>query len=88
MVPVFPALAAKTKEFLESLGYTVADPETADNNTDPTLLTFKKDVPDGYKELIKTDLKDKFPSLIIKEETLPDDSAYDLLIIIGTSSKM
>jgi len=81
-------LAAKTKEFLESLGYTVADPETADNNTDPTLLTFKKDVPDGYKELIKTDLKDKFPSLIIKEETLPDDSAYDLLIIIGTSSKM
>ncbi len=81
-------LAAKTKEFLEGLGYVVDEPATADNTTKATILTFKKDAPEGYRDLVSNDVKSKFPEIKISEESLPDDVTYDLLIIVGTSSEL
>ncbi len=80
-------LAAKTKEYLEGFGYTVLTIDTADSKTESTLLSFKKDFASQFENLIKEDLKSKFPKIEVKEG-LSDDSDYDLLIIVGTSSEL
>lgn len=80
-------LAAKTKEFLEGLGYTVLTIDTADALTKPTILRFKPSATEEYKTLISDDLKAKFPEIEVKED-LPEDSDYDLLMTVGTSYEL
>jgi len=79
-------LAARTKEFLQELGYTILTIDTADERTEPTILQFKKDALNTYKDLIVEDIKEKFPNIEVKDD-LPEDSDYDLLMILGTSSE-
>jgi len=78
-------LAARTKEFLQELGYTILTIDTADERTEPTILQFKKDALNTYKDLVVEDIKEKFPNIEVKDD-LPEDSDYDLLMILGTSS--
>ncbi|MBW6441993.1 LytR C-terminal domain-containing protein [Patescibacteria group bacterium] len=80
-------LAKRTKEFLEGFGYAVLTIATADAKTDPTILNFKKDMISDYESLVTEDMKSNFPEIEIKQD-LPDDSDYDLLIIVGTSSEL
>jgi len=80
-------LAAKTKEFLEGLGYTVLTIATADAKVDSTVLQFKPGVKGEFEAIVKEDLKDKFPKIEIKED-LSEDKDYDLLITVGTSSEL
>jgi len=80
-------LAARTKEFLEGLGYTVLTIDTADSKVQPTVLQFKSTVQEEFENLVKEDIKVKFPEIEVKDN-IPEDSDYDLLIIVGTSSEL
>lgn len=80
-------LAARTKEFLESLGYTVLTIDTADSKVGPTILNFKEGVFEDYQSLVSEDMKSKFPEIEAKKD-LNTDSDYDLVIIVGTSSEL
>ena len=80
-------LAARTKEFLEGLGYTVLTIDTADSKVQPTVLQFKSTVQEEFENLVKEDIKAKFPEIEVKDN-IPEDSDYDLLIIVGTSSEL
>ena len=80
-------LAARTKVFLEDFGYTVLTIDTANTKTDSTVLQFKKSAAETYKDMITEDMKSKFPDIEVKDD-LPDDSDYDLLIILGASSQL
>lgn len=80
-------LAARTKEFLEGLGYTVLTIDTADSKVQPTLLQFKSTVEKEFESMVKEDMKAKFPEIEVKDN-ISEDSDYDLLIIVGTSSEL
>ena len=80
-------LAAKTKDFLTEFGYTVLNIDTADSLIEPTILNFKKEMAEDYKDIVYEDMVDKFPNIEVKED-LQEDSDYDLLITVGTSSKL
>lgn len=79
-------LAAKTQEFLKSLGYEIQSIDTADVDVADTVFTFKK-AKVNFTEMIKADMTDKFPGITVKED-LPDSAEYDLLITVGKSSKL
>ena len=79
-------LAAKTQEFLKALGYDIQSIDTASSDVADTVFQFKKNKI-SYADMLKTDMKDKFPGITVKED-LPDSSEYDLLIILGKSSKL
>jgi hypothetical protein len=78
-------MAAQAKTFLEKLGYKIDSIDTADTGRDSTLLRFKIDFL-KYKDMVIADTKSIYPSVVV-ENTLPASSAYDLLIVIGTSAK-
>ena len=80
-------LAARTKEFMEGFGYTVLTIDTADSKTESTILSFKKGIVSEFKDVVSADIKEKFPKIEVKED-LSEDSDYDLLIIVGTSSEL
>lgn len=80
-------LAARTKEYLESLGYTVLTIDTADSKVQPTVLQFKSTVQKEFENLVKEDIKTKFPEIEVKDN-ISEDSDYDLLITVGTSSEL
>ncbi len=80
-------LAARTKEFLEGLGYTVLTIDTADSKVQPTVLQFKSAVQDEFENMVKEDMKEEFPEIEVKDN-IPEDSDYDLLITVGTSSEL
>ena len=80
-------LAAKTKEFLEGLGYTVLTIDTADSKVESTILQFKSGVQKEFEDIVSADLKEKFPKIEVKEN-IPEDKDYDLLITVGTSSEL
>jgi len=80
-------LAARTKDFLTEFGYTILNIDTADSTTEPTILNFKKDAIEDYKDIVYKDMVSKFPNIEVKED-LQEDSDYDLLITVGTSSKL
>jgi len=80
-------LAAKTKEFLEGLGYTVLTIDTADSKVQPTVLQFKSTVQEEFENMVKEDIKAEFPEIEVKDN-IPEDSDYDLLITVGTSSEL
>jgi hypothetical protein len=80
-------LAAKTKEFLTGLGYTVLEPQTSSISTETTILEYKKDAFNAYNDMVIADIKDKFPKTEIKQ-TLSSDKDYDLLLTVGSSSKI
>ena len=80
-------LAARTKEFLTGLGYTVVSIDTADQDTEATILNYKKDRFDIYGEMVTSDIKEKFPKVEVKQD-ISSDKDYDLLITVGSSSKL
>ena len=80
-------LAARTKEYLEGLGYTVLTIDTADSKVQPTVLQFKSTVQKEFENLVKEDIKNKFPEIEVKDN-ISEDSDYDLLITVGTSSDL
>ncbi len=80
-------LAAKTKEFLEGLGYTVLTIDTANSKVESTILQFKSGAQEEFEDIVKEDLKEKFPEIEVKEN-IPEDKDYDLLITVGTSSEL
>ncbi|HPD74239.1 MAG TPA: LytR C-terminal domain-containing protein [Patescibacteria group bacterium] len=80
-------LAARTKEYLEGLGYTVLTIDTADSKVQPTVLQFKSTVQKEFENLVKEDIKTKFPEIEVKDN-ISEDSDYDLLITVGTSSEL
>jgi len=80
-------LAARTKEYLEGLGYTVLTIDTADLKVQPTVLQFKSTVQKEFENLVKEDIKNKFPEIEVKDN-ISEDSDYDLLITVGTSSDL
>lgn len=80
-------LAAKTKEFLEGLGYTVLTIDTADSKVQPTVLQFKSTVQEEFENMVKEDIKAEFPEIEVKDN-IPEDSDYDLLMTVGTSSEL
>lgn len=80
-------LAAKTKEFLEGFGYTVLEPSTSSISTEATILEYKKDAFDAYHEMLIADIKEKLPNTEVKQ-TLSSDKEYDLLLTVGSSSKI
>jgi len=80
-------LAARTKEYLEGLGYTVLTIDTADSKVQPTVLQFKSTVQKEFENLVKEDIKNKFPEIEVKDN-ISEDSDYDLLITVGTSSEL
>jgi hypothetical protein len=79
-------LAGRTQAMLVKLGYKVPEIDTASQNRASTLLKFKKDKI-SYEDLLKTDLKDKFPDLVI-EDTLDAGAGYDMLIVVGSTAKL
>lgn len=79
-------LAERTQDFLKGFGYKVLSIDTASTNTAPTILQFKK-ANLNYSELIIKDIKDKFPNVVVKDD-LSADKEYNLLIVVGTSSKL
>jgi hypothetical protein len=79
-------LAAKTSDFLKALGYEVVSIDTAENERKDTLFRFKKDKI-GYKDLVITDSKEKFPDAVV-EDTAGSDAQYDLLIVIGGNANL
>ena len=79
-------LAGRTQDYLKGKGYKIDSIDTANSEVESTVLQFKKGKTD-YKDLISTDLKEKFPNIVIKED-LAEDSKYDLLITAGKDSKM
>ncbi len=80
-------LAAKTKEFLTSLGYNVVSIDTSDVSTEATILEYKKDAFSVYNDAFIADIKDKLPNTQVKQ-TLSSDKEYDLLLTVGSSSKI
>jgi len=80
-------LAAKTKEFLTEFGYTILNIDTAESLIEHTILNFKKEMVGDYKDIVYSDMVTKFPNIEVKED-LQEDSDYDLLIIVGTSSEL
>ena len=80
-------LAARTNEYLEGLGYTVLTIDTADSKVQPTVLQFKSTVQKEFENLVKEDIKNKFPEIEVKDN-ISEDSDYDLLITVGTSSDL
>ena len=80
-------LAAKTQDFLKSLGYTVVSIDTSDQSTEATILKFKIGKKDIYSETVSNDIKSIFPAVQAGAD-LPSDAAYDLLITVGTSQKL
>jgi len=80
-------LAARTKEFMEGFGYTVLTIDTANSKTESTILSFTKNMISEYQSIVSEDMKEKFPKIEVRED-LPEDSDYDLLIIVGTSSEL
>lgn len=79
-------LASKTSSFLTSLGYNIQSYGNSDSDVTDTVFRFKKDRA-TYTNLIKADMKDKFPGITVKED-LSDTSEYDLLITVGKSSRL
>jgi hypothetical protein len=76
-------LAGKSKTFLEKLGYIIYDiGDSAVTGREATTLKFKKSKIE-YKDLVTTDMKEKYTSIVV-EEDLAEDSKYDLLIIVGS----
>jgi hypothetical protein len=80
-------LAAKTKEFLAGFGYNVVSIDTADTSTESTILNYKKDAFTAYNDMVIADIKEKLPNTEVKQ-TLSNDTEYDLLITVGSSSKL
>jgi len=80
-------LAARTNEYLEGLRYTVLTIDTADSKVQPTVLQFKSTVQKEFENLVKEDIKNKFPEIEVKDN-ISEDSDYDLLITVGTSSDL
>ncbi|MFZ2664599.1 MAG: LytR C-terminal domain-containing protein [Patescibacteria group bacterium] len=81
-------LAARTKEFLVGLGYTVLDPPgTSSISTEATILEYKKEAFDTYNDMVIADIKEKLPNTEVKQ-TLSSDKEYDLLLTVGSSSKI
>ena len=79
-------LAARTQTLLQDSGYEVLSIDTADENTEATILKFKPDYV-KYSDLVTEDLKENFPEIVI-EDTLGEDAEYDLLITAGTTSNL
>ncbi|HLB51455.1 hypothetical protein A3F07_02870 [candidate division WWE3 bacterium RIFCSPHIGHO2_12_FULL_38_15] len=77
-----PGIAAKTRDFLNNLGYNVAEIGNADEiGRQDTLLKFKQ-TKATYKELLSKDLEGSYT--VVTEETLPESENFDVLIIVGT----
>lgn len=76
-----PGVAAKGQEYLESKGYTVAEVGNADETgRNKTLLKFKKSAL-AYRDKLTEDLKGEYDVEV--SEDLSDDSAFDVIVIIG-----
>jgi hypothetical protein len=79
-------LASKTKGYLEKFGYTVAEPGNAATTEEKSIVRFKKSKL-AYKELLISDIKEKFPDIVI-EDTLKEDEKFDALFLVGKSNKL
>ncbi len=75
--------AAKIRDKLNTLGYTVLSIDTASETTGPTIFRFKKDKV-GFKAMLTADLKDAAPNTVV-QDTLAADAQYDLLVVLGSS---
>lgn len=80
-------LASRTKDFLVGLGYNVTGYGTSSISTEATILEYKKGKFGTYNDIVIADIKEKLPNIEVKQ-TLPDDKEYDLLITVGSSSKI
>ncbi len=80
-------LAGRTKDFLNELGYAALIADTADSKVEATILDFKKDLIEDFEKLVTEDMKEKFPQIEVRKD-IPDDSDYDLIITVGTSSEL
>jgi len=79
-------IAAKTRDLLQKLGYTVTGVGNADVvGRQNTLLKFKKDKTD-YKEMVLKDMEKNYLDIVVQDD-LDVKSAHDLLIVIGTNVK-
>lgn len=79
-------LAGRAQTYLEDKDYKIADVGNADEITDKTILSFKKGYL-KYQDFLNEDTKEVLPSVEVNED-LPEDSEYNLLIILGTSSEL
>lgn len=75
-----PGIAGRLKETLATQGYKVLEVGNADTNRQNTLVKFKTSKM-KYKDLLSADLKDY---TLVFEDGLAEDSANDVLIVIGT----
>jgi len=69
------------------LGYNVTGYGTSSISTEATILEYKKGKFGTYNDIVIADIKEKLPNVEVKQ-TLPDDKEYDLLITVGSSSKI
>lgn len=74
--------AATAQEFLEGLGYAVADIGNADSSDYETTQVSIAKSAQKYSDLILEDLATKY-TLADKVETLAADSNYDVVVILG-----
>ncbi len=79
-------VAGRTQSFMETAGYTVVDIGNANETGRTNTLVKIKATKNAYLPLIKEDMADKFT--IISEEDLPEDTAYDALVIVGTDAQI
>ena len=77
-----PGIAAKTRDFLNNLGYNVVEIGNADETgRQDTLLKIKQSKV-SYTELLSKDMSESYKVML--EEDLPETENYDVLIVVGT----
>ena len=81
-----PGVAAKTRDFLNKLGYNIVEIGNADVGREDTILKFKSDKI-NYKDLLMLGMKQNYPN-IVADDSLVADKGYDVLIIVGSTLKL
>jgi hypothetical protein len=76
-----PGVAAKARDFLKGLGYNVLEIGNAEESDRQTTLVKIKAAKADYKDMILDDMKKTYQ--VTLEDTLPDSSAYDVLVLVG-----
>jgi len=76
-----PGVAAKARDFLNGLGYKVAEIGNADESDRQTTLIKIKPSKADYKNMLIEDMKKTYQ--VSLEDTLSDTSAFDVVVIVG-----
>lgn len=81
-----PGVAGRTETFLSDQGYVVDSIGNADEVGRAQTLIRIKPEKSQYQTLLLEDMAEDFDAVV--EEDLPEDAAYDALIIIGTDAQI